>query len=116
MAHPIAHGGSDKGFMRMGPDIMPYSEVQYKDALNSPYILGLQGWNEDVDLSTRVSTLYTSDFTNENHFVFVLSIFLPSSFSSSSTRVPWNWAPFRSVTRTFLPAVIPLVSPGACLW
>lgn len=50
LAHPVNHA-SGSGFGRLGPDIVPYSDVQLKTAFDSPTILGLQLWNED----TRVS-------------------------------------------------------------
>ncbi|MBX3186548.1 MAG: hypothetical protein KF819_06020 [Labilithrix sp.] len=51
LAHPVdAASGSDFG--RLGPDIVPYSDVQLKTAFDSPVILGLQLWNEDSRLES----------------------------------------------------------------
>ena len=46
LAHPV-NFASGSGFGRLGPDIVPYSDVQLKTAFDSPAILGLQLWNED---------------------------------------------------------------------
>ena len=50
LAHPVAHA-SGAGFGRLGPDIVPYSDVQLKTAFDSPTILGLQLWNEDTRIN-----------------------------------------------------------------
>jgi hypothetical protein len=47
LAHPMTHA-SGNGNGRLGPDIIPYSDVQLKTAFDSPAILGLQLWNEDT--------------------------------------------------------------------
>lgn len=46
LAHPMAHE-SGSGIGRLGPDIVPYSDVQLKTAFDSPSVLGLEFWNED---------------------------------------------------------------------
>jgi len=51
LAHPVDAATGD-GFGRLGPDIVPYSDVQLKTAFNSPVILGLQLWNEDSRLES----------------------------------------------------------------
>ncbi|MEA3411415.1 MAG: hypothetical protein U9R74_07735 [Pseudomonadota bacterium] len=44
LAHPIARSsGNEPG--RLGPDLVPYTEAQLRDAFASPYVLGLQIWN-----------------------------------------------------------------------
>lgn len=53
LAHPMAHE-SGAGFGRLGPDIVPYSDVQLKTAFDSPSILGLQLWNEDIRVRNGV--------------------------------------------------------------
>jgi hypothetical protein len=53
LAHPMAHE-SGAGFGRLGPDIVPYSDVQLKTAFDSPAILGLQLWNEDIRVRNGV--------------------------------------------------------------
>ncbi|MBI4508963.1 MAG: hypothetical protein HY698_04975 [Deltaproteobacteria bacterium] len=51
LAHPVdAARGSGMG--RLGPDIVPYSDVQLRTAFESPAILGLQLWNEDTRLES----------------------------------------------------------------
>ena len=50
LAHPVTHA-SGSGNGRLGPDIVPYSDVQLKTAFDSPTILGLQLWNEDTRMS-----------------------------------------------------------------
>lgn len=51
LAHPVdAARGS--GFGRLGPDIVPYSDVQLRTAFESPVVLGLQLWNEDSRLES----------------------------------------------------------------
>lgn len=51
LAHP-AQGDTGTGVTRLGPDVVPYSEVQLRTAFASPSILGLQLWNEDTRLRT----------------------------------------------------------------
>jgi hypothetical protein len=46
LAHPFAYA-SGEGFDRVGPDLVPYSWAQLEEALASPYVLGLQIWNEN---------------------------------------------------------------------
>src|SRR5262249_8207216 len=46
LAHPFARDTGVK-VGRLGPDLIPYSNEQLGDAFKSPYILGLQLWNED---------------------------------------------------------------------
>ncbi len=46
LAHPFQHEEGD-GMNRLGPDLWPYSPAQLEDAFASPYVLGLQIWNED---------------------------------------------------------------------
>lgn len=53
LAHPVTMA-KGAGVGRMGPDIMPYSEVQLKEAMKSPYVLGLQAWNENEKLESPV--------------------------------------------------------------
>jgi hypothetical protein len=46
LAHPVSAAmGNDVG--SLGPDIVPYSDVQLRTAFDSPWVLGLQLWNED---------------------------------------------------------------------
>ncbi|HEY5948811.1 MAG TPA: hypothetical protein VIV40_25145 [Kofleriaceae bacterium] len=57
LAHPVdreltPQGTEKRGIMRLGPDIMPYSEAQLRDAFASPDVLGLEAWNEDGRLRT----------------------------------------------------------------
>jgi hypothetical protein len=51
LAHP-ADAASGTGVGRLGPDIVPYSDVQLRIAFASPAILGLQLWNEDTRLQS----------------------------------------------------------------
>lgn len=46
LAHPVA-GSYGKTLGRLGPDIIPYSDVQLRTAFESSAVLGLQLWNED---------------------------------------------------------------------
>jgi hypothetical protein len=56
LAHPVAAAsGVDLG--RLGPDIVPYSEIQLKTAFDSEYVLGLQLWNEDERAYTELGPL-----------------------------------------------------------
>src|SRR5262249_37567343 len=46
LAHPVvAPSGASLG--RLGPDVIPYSDVQLRTAFESKAVLGLQLWNED---------------------------------------------------------------------
>lgn len=49
LAHPtsIADGSSED---RLGPDLLPFTDVQLEDAFRSEAFLGLQFWNEDTRL------------------------------------------------------------------
>lgn len=51
LAHP-ADGAAGNGPGRVGPDVVPYSDVQLRTAFESPAVLGLQLWNEDTRLHT----------------------------------------------------------------
>lgn len=46
LAHPFAQGKGDS-VGALGPDLISYTKAQLDDAFDSPYILGLQIWNED---------------------------------------------------------------------
>lgn len=46
LAHPVARA-SGKDIGRLGPDLVPYTDTQLRDAFASPYVLGLQLWNEN---------------------------------------------------------------------
>lgn len=53
LAHPVdteteKDGTEKRGVMRLGPDIVPYSEAQLADAFKNEHMLGLEAWNEDV--------------------------------------------------------------------
>jgi hypothetical protein len=53
LAHPVA-AASGTGHGRLGPDIVPYSDAQLTTAFNSPWVLGLQLWNEDSRMLTKL--------------------------------------------------------------
>lgn len=57
LAHPVS-AASGKTSGRMGPDILPYSDVQLQTAFQSPAFLGLQLWNEDNHLSSAPGTAF----------------------------------------------------------
>ncbi|MDR7123012.1 hypothetical protein [Rheinheimera soli] len=54
LAHPNAMA-SGYGLGRLGPDIRPLSKDQLTDAMKSPYILGLQAWNENDKVKTHIA-------------------------------------------------------------
>lgn len=56
LAHPVDAARGD-GMGRLGPDIIPFSDVQLKTAFDSPAILGLQLWNEDSRLESNPDAL-----------------------------------------------------------
>jgi hypothetical protein len=63
LAHPV-DAARGNGMGRLGPDIVPYSDVQLRTAFNSPAILGLQLWNEDSRMESNPDAYgfpYTSD-------------------------------------------------------
>lgn len=51
LAHPAA-ATTGNGVDRLGPDMVPYSDTQLRTAFRSPYVLGLQAWNEDIRQET----------------------------------------------------------------
>ncbi len=53
LAHPFS-GPSDGLAEDVGPTLIPYTELQYREAMRSPYILGLQLWNEDDRFKTGI--------------------------------------------------------------
>jgi hypothetical protein len=53
LAHPV-DAAEGAGIGRLGPDIVPYSDVQLRTVFDAPSFLGLQLWNED----TRVVTAH----------------------------------------------------------
>ncbi len=54
LAHPFAQGLGDS-VGALGPDLISYTRAQLDDAFNSPYILGLQIWNEDSTSSAEAN-------------------------------------------------------------
>ncbi len=54
LAHPTKDTYGDHNG-RLGPDILPFSEAQLKDAFKSQYMLGLEVWNEDVHLTSEIA-------------------------------------------------------------
>lgn len=54
LAHPIASSGGT-GFDRIGPDIVPYSEMSLMTAFAADEVLGLQLWNEDARYHTKAA-------------------------------------------------------------
>lgn len=66
LAHPT-HLASGNGTNRLGPDIIPYSSNQLKEAFNSEVILGLEAWNEDSRIGSKVrSTTEWAGYMNSN--------------------------------------------------
>ena len=61
LPHPPGGGASGSNFSRLGPDIVPYSDVQLTTAFRSPHFLGLQLWNEDTRLQTKLFPAATAD-------------------------------------------------------
>jgi hypothetical protein len=55
LAHPV-EAESGNGLGRLGPDIVPYSDVQLRTAFESPYMLGLELWNGDAHLQSWRTT------------------------------------------------------------
>jgi hypothetical protein len=51
LAHPVAAAGGS-GYGRLGPDIVPYADVQLDTAFRNRHVLGLQLWNEDSRLQS----------------------------------------------------------------
>jgi hypothetical protein len=56
LAHPV-DAPSGSGFGRLGPDILPFSDVQLRTAFESPAMLGLQLWNEDTRIHDNAEWL-----------------------------------------------------------
>ena len=55
LAHPTS-AASGSGVDRMGPDIVPYSDVQLERAFRSRYVLGLQFWNENTHVQSKAAS------------------------------------------------------------
>ena len=56
LAHPVSGSfGSDLG--RLGPDMVPYSDMQLRTAFESQSMLGLELWNEDTRMVTEKQNL-----------------------------------------------------------
>jgi hypothetical protein len=51
LAHPM-DAPSGSGLGRLGPDVLPYTDAQLRAAFESPWVLGLQLWNEDGRLTS----------------------------------------------------------------
>ena len=66
LAHPV-DAARGNGMGRLGPDIVPYSDVQLRTAFNSPAILGLQLWNEDSRLESNPDD-YGFPYTSEREY------------------------------------------------
>jgi hypothetical protein len=79
LAHPV-DAESGRGIGRLGPDIVPYSDVQLKTAMSSPSFLGLQLWNEDTRLKSSTAFNSPPGFPLQNFDAY------PPSMSR------WMWA------------------------
>jgi len=55
LAHPVS-ASSGSGIDRLGPDMIPYSDVQLERAFRSRYVLGLQFWNENTHFKSKVGS------------------------------------------------------------
>ena len=53
LAHPMARD-SGSGEDRVGPDIVPYTQIQLDTAFATRHFLGLQLWNEDIRFETKL--------------------------------------------------------------
>jgi hypothetical protein len=53
LAHPFSRA-QGSGVGRAGPDLVPYSKAQLRDAFASPDILGFQAWNSNGQQSTSL--------------------------------------------------------------
>ncbi len=54
LAHPN-DAANESGFDSLGPDIVPYSEAQYRDLFGVQHFLGLQFWNSDTRRTINAS-------------------------------------------------------------
>jgi hypothetical protein len=77
LAHPVS-APSGNGPGRMGPDILPYSDVQLRTAFDSQHFLGLQLWNENDQLRS-VGTQYFPRHV------------LPRLLTGAAGDRQWNW-------------------------
>ncbi|MEA3276475.1 MAG: hypothetical protein U9Q81_14545, partial [Pseudomonadota bacterium] len=64
LAHPVARS-SGKGIGRLGPDLVPYTEAQLRDAFASPYVLGLQIWNGNGQQHSSMNDGDAKDYLGE---------------------------------------------------
>src|SRR5262249_9729499 len=55
LAHPTA-AQTGSGVDRLGVDMVPYSDVQLERAFRSPYVLGLQFWNENTHFQSKAGS------------------------------------------------------------
>jgi hypothetical protein len=68
LAHPFDRADGAE-MSRMGPDLVPYSDVQLEDAFNSEHVIGLQIWNENPLRSAKANDLhpFRPPFWHEQH-------------------------------------------------
>jgi hypothetical protein len=71
LAHPFANS-SGSGSGRVGPDLIPYSSAQLRDAFASPYVLGLQIWNENDVRSADANDVhvFSAPYYEKQHMPF----------------------------------------------
>ena len=71
LAHPFAQG-SGEGVGGLGPDLVQYTQTQLDDAFDSPYVLGLQIWNEDSLSSAKANDAepFPSPYWEDQHQPF----------------------------------------------
>ncbi|MFO7562278.1 MAG: hypothetical protein R6X02_06515 [Enhygromyxa sp.] len=83
LAHPVEAASGD-GVGRLGPDIVPFSDTQLQTAFESPYVLGLQLWNED--------SRYKSEPSGANRrFPFLHGEGIPDGELPEWLYVNFNW-------------------------
>ncbi|MEA3277715.1 MAG: hypothetical protein U9Q81_21010 [Pseudomonadota bacterium] len=64
LAHPLGRS-SGKDIGRLGPDLVPFTEAQLRDAFASPYVLGLQLWNENGQRHSSINDGDAKDYLGE---------------------------------------------------
>jgi hypothetical protein len=94
LAHPVS-AAKGKGIFRLGPDIYPYSKAQLDVAFASPRILGLQLWNENARLHSKLNVdAMKPNKSHKRKYPFLHGTRIEADTNGKLTwgAIDWSWA------------------------
>lgn len=93
LAHPVDASSGD-GALRLGPDMVPYSEAQLEVAFASPHILGLELWNGNNRVTSTSPDHRPEGIGGAHNFPFLDKVGIEDpeipGYIQSAT-LNWNW-------------------------